>query len=248
MQEIIDKIEGIGSRPPVKPERTRKRERVTASPSDDDLSHGVFTEVTFAGSFGSGVSVAVVPEAPEEADEGGAGPPPPLPAKKAPIPSPRTKRRARKEQMLLEHKEKGVEALNILKSQSASCVPNGARSPSPSPALKASASHQDGLECLEQLCSMSRGIERESGILFRSRPPPRQAESPTDDDDDCDDRDAKCCGAGDEGKVCRGFLRVRTQSVGGRSSYFFLLSSRSLLAGHSVEAVRHSWCEVRLAD
>ena len=53
---------------------------------------------------------------------------------------------------------------------------------------------------------MSRGIERESGIIVRSRPP-RQAESPTDEEeDDCDDKDAKICGADDEGKVCRGFL------------------------------------------
>ena len=240
VQQIIDKIESIESRPPVKPERTRKRERVlTASPSDDDLSHGVFTEVSFAGSFSSGISVAA-PEAPKEATEGKVEPPPPppppppLPAKtsakkgprgddigpKAPIPSPRTKRRARKEQMLLEHKAQGREALSVLKSQSASCVPNGACSPPSSESavgIKSSASYQEGLECLEQLCSMSRGIERESGTIFRSRPPPppRQAESPTDDCDD--DKDAKSCGAGDEEKVCRGFLRAQ------RSSSFFVL-------------------------
>ena len=220
VQEIIDKIEGIEQRPPVKPERTRKREKVTASPSDDDLSHGVFTEVSFAGSFSSGVSV-VVPEAPKEAAEVKVASPPPLPAKrgnfgddvrpKAPIPSPRTKRRARKEQMLLEHKEKGREALSILKSQSASCVPDSGAPPRPPSPVKASASHQDGLECLEQLCSMSRGIERESGIPFRSRPPPaaRQAGSPTEDDD-CDDKDAKSCGARDEGKVCRSRFSLRS--------------------------------------
>ena len=217
VQEIIDKIERNESKPPVKPERTRKRERVTASPSDDDISHGVFTEVSFAGSFSSGMSVAA-PEAPKEATEGEVGLPPPLPTKtsakkgngadiispKAPIPSPRTKRRARKEQMLLEHKEKGMEALSILKSQSASSVPNGVAS-SPPPALKAATSHHDGLECLEQLCSMSRGIERESCIAFRGRPP-RQAESPTVDANCDDNEDAKFCGGGDEGKVCRGFL------------------------------------------
>ena len=233
VQEIIDKIERIESKPPVKPERTRKREKVTAAPSDDDLSHGVFTEVSFAGSFSSGISVAA-PEAPKEAAKGKVELPPPLPSKKgpgaggddtlakAPVPSPRTKRRARKEQMLLEHKEKGREALSILKSQSASCVPNnGARSPSPLRG-KASASHQDGLECLEleELCSMSRGIERESGIIVRSRPP-RQAESPTDEeDDDCDDKDAKICGADDEGKVCRGFLFTQREG----EVPFFLLS------------------------
>ena len=144
--------------------------------------------------------------------------------------------------MLLEHKEKGREALSILKSQSASCVPDSGAPPrSPSP-VKASASHQDGLECLEQLCSMSRGIERESGIPFRSRPPPaaRQAGSPTEDDD-CDDKDAKSCGARDEGKVCRSrFSLCSLASI-------FLASSPTLpsnscvhpfFASHSVEAVR----------
>ena len=209
VQEIIDKIEAIeATRPPVKPERTRKRGRASAaSPSDVDLSRGVFTEISFAGSFSSG---AAVPEAPnvatEEAEEEEAAeeaePPPPLPAKrgpaaKAPIPSPRTKRRARKEQMLLEHKQKGREALSILKSQSASCVPTdlgGARSPcAPAAvALASSTSHLDALECLEQLCTMSRGIgEFEGGLAVR-----RQAEPLTDFN--CDADDAESCGAADK--------------------------------------------------
>ena len=67
---------------------------------------------------------------------------------------------------------------------------------------------------------MSRGIERESGIIVRSRLP-RQAESPTDEEeDDCDDKDAKICGADDEGKVCRGFLFTQREG----EVPFFLLS------------------------
>ncbi len=208
VQEIIDKIElnskesavtaspkkrspSPGSSPPIKPERTKKRDPSVMSsvaPSDDDLSHGVFTEVSFAGSFSSMMSIVTEPlkedteenvelakrekeikEAEEIKVEHRSPDPPPkfVSAKAPPVPSPRTKRRARKEQMLQQHKTSGKEALFLLKSQSAGCVPQQVGTTPMS--ASASASHQDGLECLEQLCSISKSIENENRVIGEAR-------------------------------------------------------------------------------
>ena len=183
VQDIINKIEKNSSE---KKEKTtsevkepsvpaRKKKAFTPDPSDDDLSQGVFTEVSFAGSFmGQGQTKKVEEET------------------KAPVPSPRTKRRARKEQMLLEHKQSGREALSLLKSRSAGNVPNTLKTedlPEKSATLsrdfsKASKIEKDksttvtpaetqesavkkivssssGLDCLEELCSQSANIERD---------------------------------------------------------------------------------------
>jgi hypothetical protein len=96
-------------------------------PSEEDLNRGVFTEVSFAGtfapqklqqktSFSNSFKQAklVIDNKPQEVKEN-------LPAKSkpevpvnVPVPSPRLKKKARKELMLMEHKEKGKEALSKL--------------------------------------------------------------------------------------------------------------------------------------
>ena len=133
----------VQERPPEKPERkkrsgsscTNRSNVVTPVPSEADLSHGVFTEVSFAGSFSSCSSNV----------------PPVTKSLLVPVPSPRTKRKARKEQMLQEHKEKGREALsNLLKRQS----------------------DGDGMECLDELCSQSRNI-----IMLQQQQPEEEVKS-----------------------------------------------------------------------
>ena len=107
---------------------------------------------------------------------------------RAPKPSPRTKKKARKEQMLQEHKEKGREALNhLLKSKSLGNVPNNRESDSMPSLGKESfnnrecilvsnevkksnsnsclsgSSSPNGLQCLEELCVQSQTILRGEG-------------------------------------------------------------------------------------
>ena len=106
VKQIIDKFEG----------KTEKQKIVVEHPSEEQISSGVFTEVSFAGSFN--------PTRP-------------------PIPSPRTKRKARKEQMLIEHKKNAKEALNELKL------------------LKKQQQSESGLQCLDELCCQSENIARE---------------------------------------------------------------------------------------
>ncbi len=145
------------------PPRSKKKHFIlstapTPDPTEEDLSRGVFTEVSFAGSFVS-QSLASSP-APSLVSTATVPPPPPtenseLSMKKPPIPSPRTKRKARKEQLLLEHKAMGKKTItDILKSRSSSSVPDKLSSSSGN-------SYRNGLDCLDDLCTMSRKVERD---------------------------------------------------------------------------------------
>ncbi len=119
--------------------------------SEDDLNHGVFTEVSYAGSF----------EVPKRSQ------------KKPPMPSPRTKRKARKEQLLMEHKQQGRDVLMKAKDMNKNSKTDNSSAPElecssktwdssgpteAKPPLNRSAS---GLDCLDELCSLSRDIERD---------------------------------------------------------------------------------------
>lgn len=193
VQEIIDKIElstteaeilkksfqkSLSPPPsssrqaaPIKPERARKRDVLSFAPSDDDLSHGIFTEVSFAGSFSSGISIVAEPLKEETGEK--VTPETMMPVffsvRAPPVPSPRTKRKARKELMLIEHKQNGREALELLKSHSETCVPRTDDDEIEEELSYRPKSVQDGLECLEQLCSISRNIEEEEEVNHRNK-------------------------------------------------------------------------------
>ena len=105
-------------------------------PSEEDLNRGVFTEVSFAGTFATqklpqklvansnNQTKLVIDNKRLEVQqpvknvilEQVKTSQPEIPAH-APVPSPRLKKKARKEQMLQEHKEKGKEALSLLVKQ-----------------------------------------------------------------------------------------------------------------------------------
>jgi len=106
-------------------------------PSEEDLNRGVFTEVSFAGTFATqklpqkpivnsnNQAKLVIDNKRQEVQhqpiknvilEQVKTVQPEIPAH-APVPSPRLKKKARKEQMLQEHKEKGKEALSLLVKQ-----------------------------------------------------------------------------------------------------------------------------------
>jgi len=177
------------SSPPskIRPPPRTKRKLATPDPSEDDLSRGVFTEVSFAGSFGSSVG----PSSSSSSASAGAGSSATLPAPgRPPIPSPRTKRRNRKEQILLEHKERGREALDaaLKKSRSAGCVPDAwsgrkesddtadsQRIPSSSEVSPVKQASTTGLDCLDELCHVSRTIEREVSRAAKAQCGPESA-------------------------------------------------------------------------
>ena len=126
------------------------------APSEEDLSKGVFTEVSCAGNVVKTKEQEIVKEAFK------------------PVPSPRVKRKARKEQMLLEHKEKGHQALslvmkqlnnnNIINVQDAS-ADNDCKQTADKK-CKQTDEDQDGLQCLEDLCVQSLQIEKElNGVV-----------------------------------------------------------------------------------
>ena len=100
-------------------------------PSEEEISNGVFTEVSCAGNV-SQKKIDLVKSH----------------FNSTPVPSPRVKKKARKEQMLLEHKEKGREALSLVMKQ-----------------LKSNNDHEeddaDGLQCLDDLCTQSRYVEED---------------------------------------------------------------------------------------
>ncbi len=146
----------------VRPPPRTKKKAVTPDPTEDDLSHGVFTEVSFAGSFVSKTSSSPAPSIKTRTPT---PPPPPPPPSRPPIPSPRTKRKARKEQLLLEHKERGRQMLSdIIKSRSAGCVPSASAGAAASELTRSSSSglsSTTGLDCLNELCTLSRTVERD---------------------------------------------------------------------------------------
>jgi len=95
------------------PKQKHQSRTVTKStdPSEEDLSRGVFTEVSFAGTFASSQKPTPI----QKQERSKLDAPVSLPIDfEAPVPSPRLKRKARKEQMLKEHKETGREALSLL--------------------------------------------------------------------------------------------------------------------------------------
>ena len=157
------------------------------TPSEEEIQKGVFTEVSCAGN--------VIKTNAKENE---------FIVKKAifkPVPSPRVKRKARKEQMLLEHKEKGHQALSMVMKQmnvpNVPSVPNVPEVPhkdeetkqmllehkekghqalsmvmkqlnvpnvsnvSNIPKVPIEDQEKDGLQCLDDLCTQSRQIEKE---------------------------------------------------------------------------------------
>ena len=89
-----------------------------------------------------------------------------------PVPSPRVKRKARKEQMLLEHKEMGRQALSVVMQQLKQEPPtnntitnNGSdlqqHQTSSMIPKEEEDDEDDGLQCLDDLCTQSRHIEKE---------------------------------------------------------------------------------------
>lgn len=157
VQEIISKLEAASdAQPPPVPPKKRRTPTATPPPppsvpvlKEPDLNHGVFTEVTYAGSFSHKPPVASAP-------------------KPVPVPSPRTKRKARKELMLLEHKENGKEALNKLKEL---------YQPPPDPGPKTQSNviysnfdDSGGMECLNELCQISQSLEMKIITIDHGRP------------------------------------------------------------------------------
>ena len=174
VNKIVEEEDIISSSDKVRSKKTCEDEL-----SEDQISRGVFTEVSYAGSFSSSKQFETQQQQPL----------------KAPIPSPRTKRKARKEQMLLEHKMSGKEALNLLKSktenndnnrinsenirivESPNCDSQSNRSLSStwqyldttnSKGLvindgdnQSVASKSSGLQCLDELCCQSEKIQRD---------------------------------------------------------------------------------------
>ena len=90
----------------------------------------------------------------------------------APIPSPRIKKKARKEQMLLEHKEKGHQALSMVMKQLKK----------PEQPEEDEEADNDGLQCLDDLCSQSRFIQEDIK---------KQAKVPIEEDNDAEEHDNK---------------------------------------------------------
>ena len=123
------------------------------TPSEEDLLKGVFTEVSCAGNV-----IKTKEEIVKEAFK--------------PVPSPRVKRKARKEQMLLEHKEMGRQALSVVMQQLKQEPPtnntitnNGSdlqqHQTSSMIPKEEEDDEDDGLQCLDDLCTQSRHIEKE---------------------------------------------------------------------------------------
>ena len=119
-------------------------------PSEEEIQRGCFTEVSCAGnvttktSFSSSSSSTAIKEV-KRVDF-------------APIPSPRVKKKARKEQMLLEHKEKGHDALAMVMKHLTKPEDESPKPPEHSTEL---ATANDGLQCLDDLCSQSRFVEED---------------------------------------------------------------------------------------
>ena len=61
----------------------------------------------------------------------------------------------------MEHKEQGIKALSILKSKSSSPEADDSRPETRIEATAASSTSRTGLECLEELCSISQNIEKD---------------------------------------------------------------------------------------
>ena len=119
-------------------------------PSEEEIQRGCFTEVSCAGnvtktSSSSSSSSTAIKEV-KRVDF-------------APIPSPRVKKKARKEQMLLEHKEKGHDALAMVMKHLTK--PEDECSQPEHSTETELATANDGLQCLDDLCSQSRFIEED---------------------------------------------------------------------------------------
>ena len=134
-------VKKLSEKNPKSPKIKRKSITVIEDkiPSEEEISHGVFTEVSCAGNV-TQKKIDLVKSHFEN----------------APIPSPRVKKKARKEQMLLEHKEKGREALSLVMKQLKS-------EPTPTETLTAleNNNENDGLQCLDDLCTQSRYVEED---------------------------------------------------------------------------------------
>lgn len=94
-------------------------------PSEEEIQRGVFTQVSYAGNV----------------------------KKFQPIPSPRVKKKARKEHLLLEHKEKGHQALSMVMKQ--------LKQVDSKEESKASNEEEEGMKCLDELCSQSQIIQQD---------------------------------------------------------------------------------------
>ena len=108
-------------------------------PSEEEISNGVFTEVSYAGNCSSAVSQKKIDLVKSHFES-------------TPVPSPRVKKKARKEQMLLEHKEKGREALSLAMKQLKT---------STNEIVDHENEEDDGLQCLDDLCTQSRYVEED---------------------------------------------------------------------------------------
>lgn len=109
-----------------KPQATVIEDKI---PSEEEIQRGVVTQVSYAGNVKKFLQ---------------------------PIPSPRVKKKARKEQMLLEHKENGHQALSQLMKQLKQDHDSN-QPKSQNQALDA----DDGIKCLDELCSQSQIIQQD---------------------------------------------------------------------------------------
>ena len=116
-------------------------------PSEEEIQRGCFTEVSCAGNVTKTSSSSSSSTAIKEVKR----------VDFAPIPSPRVKKKARKEQMLLEHKEKGHDALAMVMKHLTK--PEDECSKPEHSTETELATANDGLQCLDDLCSQSRFIE-----------------------------------------------------------------------------------------
>ena len=118
-------------------------------PSEEEIQRGCFTEVSCAGNVTKTSSSSSSSKAIKEVKR----------VDFAPIPSPRVKKKARKEQMLLEHKEKGHDALAMVMKHLTK--PEDECSKPEHSTETELATANDGLQCLDDLCSQSRFVEED---------------------------------------------------------------------------------------
>jgi hypothetical protein len=171
MISIIESIEKVTIKETeVVQERPTKLVSITVledkTPSEEDLQYGVFTEVSCAGHVKHDKSELVKPDKSKmfkqdkskmfKQDKKSAAV-----LKQAdpqrPIPSPRVKKKARKDQMLQQHKEIGHEALSMVLKQFKDVeedVPDKTNN-------HLNNNDEDGMECLDDLCSQSRHVQQE---------------------------------------------------------------------------------------
>ncbi len=160
VQDMVSKIEASTSFDDLTADANLARDNVTTptesmtvledkQPSEEDLHKGVFTEVSCSSNLSSMTKAKSLSPPPVARSQVVQKVTNVEAALKRPIPSPRIKKKARKEAMLLEHKEKGREALSQVMRQMSE------QDNSKNEEVN------DGLVCLEDLCSQSRHVQEE---------------------------------------------------------------------------------------